>query len=127
VTRTSSRSSAIAASASVPSCVSMNPCSSARSASVGSSGGPVGPALLHRRAGALERAVGRRHAGVEQRRGLGGRPAEHVAQERLLHEILGLLEGAEHPVAVHVQLPPVALHQHAEGRLVAELVGIHVG
>jgi len=35
-------------------------------------------------------------------------------QERLLHEILGFLEGAEHPVAVHVQLPPVALHERGE-------------
>ena len=31
------------------------------------------------------------------------------AQERLLQRVLGLLEGAEHPVAVHVQLAPVAL------------------
>jgi hypothetical protein len=30
-------------------------------------------------------------------------------QERLLHELLGLLEGAEHPVAVQMQLAPVPL------------------
>jgi hypothetical protein len=41
------------------------------------------------------------------------------AQERLLHRVLGLLEGPEHPVAVHVQLAPVALHQRRERRLVA--------
>ena len=36
------------------------------------------------------------------------------AQERLLHEVLGLLEGAEHPVAVDVQLAAVALGQRGE-------------
>jgi hypothetical protein len=36
------------------------------------------------------------------------------AQEGLLHEILRLVEGAEHPVAAHVQLPPVALDELGE-------------
>ena len=35
------------------------------------------------------------------------------AQERLLQRVLGLLEGPEHPVAVHVQLAPVALERPA--------------
>lgn len=39
-------------------------------------------------------------------------------QERLLHGVLGVLERPEHPVAVHVQLPPVPLRQPRERRLV---------
>ena len=38
------------------------------------------------------------------------------AQERLLREVLGLVERAEHPVAVDLQLAAVALGQGAEGR-----------
>ena len=45
------------------------------------------------------------------------------AQEGLLHEVLGLLERAEHAVAVHVQLAAVALHEGGEGGLVAGLGG----
>jgi hypothetical protein len=37
------------------------------------------------------------------------------AQERLLHEVLGLLQGARHPVAVDVQLAGVAAHLRLEG------------
>jgi hypothetical protein len=40
-------------------------------------------------------------------------------QERLLHQVLRLLERAEHPVAVHPQLPPVALDKLGERRLIA--------
>jgi len=36
------------------------------------------------------------------------------AQKGLLHEILGLLEGAEHPVAVDVDLVPVAFGKLGE-------------
>jgi hypothetical protein len=36
------------------------------------------------------------------------------AQERLLHQVLGVLDRAEHPVAVHPQLAPVRLHQLGE-------------
>ena len=54
-------------------------------------------------------------------------------QEGLLHEVLGLVERAEHAVAVHVQLAPVALHESGEGGLVAglgggdERIGLDVG
>ena len=40
------------------------------------------------------------------------------AQERLLHEVLGLVEGAEHPVAVHPKLPLMALDEGRERHLV---------
>ena len=36
-------------------------------------------------------------------------PAPPRAQQRLLHQVLGLVEGPEHPVAVDVQLAPVLL------------------
>jgi hypothetical protein len=36
------------------------------------------------------------------------------AQQRLLDEVLGLLEGAEHPVAVDVQLAAMALGARGE-------------
>ena len=35
-------------------------------------------------------------------------------QQRVLHGVLGVLQGAEHPVAVHLQLPPVRLGQLTE-------------
>jgi hypothetical protein len=47
------------------------------------------------------------------------RPPTPRAQERLLHEILGVLQRAEHPVAVHPELATMALDQRAEGGLVA--------
>jgi hypothetical protein len=40
-------------------------------------------------------------------------------QERFLYQVFGLLERADHPVAVHLQLPPILLDQLAEGRLVS--------
>jgi len=46
------------------------------------------------------------------------------AQERLLYQILGIVEGAEHAVTMHMQLPPVALSQRREGSLLA---GSHGG
>jgi hypothetical protein len=39
-------------------------------------------------------------------------------QHGLLHQVLGVLEGADHPVAVHLQLPPVPLGQRGERGLV---------
>jgi len=41
-------------------------------------------------------------------------------QQRVLHGVLGVLDGAEHPVAVHQQLPPVRLGQLAERVTVAD-------
>ena len=54
------------------------------------------------------------------------RPAgERVAiapgpQHRLLHQVLGLVEGAQHPVAVRAQLPPVLLGLLGERGLVGD-------
>jgi hypothetical protein len=39
-------------------------------------------------------------------------------QQRLLHQVLGVLEGAEHAVAVQMELAPVALGQRGKARLV---------
>src|SRR5215211_2291383 len=44
------------------------------------------------------------------------------AQERLLDEVLGLVERAEHPVAVNARLGAMALGQLRERRLVGQLV-----
>nr|BFE69445.1 hypothetical protein GCM10020092_027460 [Actinoplanes digitatis] len=55
--------------------------------------------------------------GPERRPALEGLPPPPGAQERLLHGVLGVLERPQHPVAVHVQLPPVPLHQSRERRL----------
>ena len=52
--------------------------------------------------------------------GVEPRPPAPRAQERLLDEVLRLVERAEHPVAVDVQLAPVALGEAAERRLVGE-------
>jgi hypothetical protein len=40
------------------------------------------------------------------------------SEQRLLDEVLGVLEGAEHPVAVDLEFPPVALGHLPEGGLV---------
>ena len=56
--------------------------------------------------------------GPERRPPLEGLPPPPGTQERLLHGVLGVLERPEHPVAVHVQLPPVPLRQPRERRLV---------
>jgi hypothetical protein len=62
---------------------------------------------------AVEAEVGRDpvEPGPERHRALEGegRPAAPGAQERLLNEILSVVEGAEHPVAMHPQLPTVLL------------------
>ena len=49
-------------------------------------------------------------------RGASLEPAEALpgGQQRVLQGVLGVLEGAEHPVAVHLQLPAVRLGQLAE-------------
>jgi hypothetical protein len=36
------------------------------------------------------------------------------SQQRVLEGVLGILEGSEHPVAVHLQFPPVRLGQLGE-------------
>src|SRR5262249_39926615 len=41
------------------------------------------------------------------------------AEERLLHDVLGIAERAEHPIRVQVQLAPVACGDRGECRLVA--------
>src|SRR6185437_6419711 len=43
------------------------------------------------------------------------------ASERLLHEVFGVLERADHAVAVRLKLAPVAFEERREGRL----VGVH--
>ena len=58
------------------------------------------------------------------------RPCEGLApppgaQERLLDQVLGLLERAQHPVAVELQLAPVAGGERLEGGPVVELDGGH--
>ena len=44
--------------------------------------------------------------------------ARQRAQQRVLQGVLGVLHGAEHPVAVGVQLAAMRFHQLAEGTLV---------
>ena len=46
-------------------------------------------------------------------------------QQRLLHRVLSVLERPEHPVAVHVQLPPVPLGQPRELQLVDLAQTVH--
>jgi hypothetical protein len=45
------------------------------------------------------------------------------AQERLLHDVLGVVRRAEHPVAVDLERAAVRLHERAERPLVAGLGG----
>ena len=52
-----------------------------------------------------------------------GGPVAPGAQERLLNQIFGILEGGEHPVAVDLQLRTVALRELGEGRVIAGLDG----
>jgi hypothetical protein len=70
--------------------------------------------------------------GVGQPGGGGGAEAGPVApraQEGLLHKILGVLDRAEHPIAVKLQLPVMALNQRGERRLLERrrqlLGGVH--
>src|SRR6185503_3593683 len=54
-------------------------------------------------------------------------PPAPRTQERLLDQVLRFLEGAEHAVAVDVQLAPVALDLLAEGRLVERGIAVRGG
>ncbi len=63
--------------------------------------------------------------GAQRRAPRVGRARAPRAQERLLREVLGLLEGAEHPVAVQLQLAPVALDERREAGLVGQLESGH--
>ena len=56
--------------------------------------------------------------GPQRRAALEAGPGAPRLGERLLHEVLGVLEVAEHAVAVHPQLAPVRLDQRRELRLV---------
>ena len=62
--------------------------------------------------------------GPEQRAAIEAVAGAPGPKERLLHGILGLVERGEHPVAVDVQLAPMALDERREGPLVAK--GPHV-
>jgi len=53
------------------------------------------------------------HALSEERPANVARP-RHARRKRLLDEVLAVVEGAEHPVAVHVELPVMALKQFGE-------------
>jgi hypothetical protein len=58
--------------------------------------------------------------------GAEARPVAPRAQEGRLHKILGVLDRAEHPIAVKLQLPVMALNQRGERRLLerrAQLLG----
>ena len=59
--------------------------------------------------------------GPERRAPGVGLAAPPGPQEGLLHHVLGVGEGAEHPVAVHLQLASMSLHQRAERGLVTAL------
>jgi hypothetical protein len=45
-------------------------------------------------------------------------------QQRLLRRILGVVEGAQHPVAVHVQLADMGRHEQPEARLITSERGL---
>ena len=53
--------------------------------------------------------------GPEQRAALEARAAPPGAQHRFLHHVLGFVEGPEHPIAVHMELPPVWFRDGREG------------
>ena len=65
--------------------------------------------------------------GPEQRAALERVPPAPGPQVHLLHRVLGLLVGGEHPVAVHVQLAPMPLRDGGEGLFVARHRGGDVG
>src|SRR5262249_37404751 len=56
----------------------------------------------------------------ERGRAADGPPPPPCAQERLLDEVLAVVEGAEHPVAVHVELPAMALKQFGERGVIGD-------
>src|SRR5205807_7607103 len=61
--------------------------------------------------------------GAEGGPALVARPVAPGAQERLLNQIFGILEGGEHPVAVDLQLRTVALSELGDGQVIAGLKG----
>jgi hypothetical protein len=77
---------------------------------------PAGPSVE-----GVEAGVGRDpvQPGADRRATLEAMQVPPGAQERLLHQILRLVERAQHPVAVHPQLAPIALHERGERGVVA--------
>ena len=73
------------------------------------------------RAARVEAPVGGDPVEPGAQRGASLEPAEALpgGQQRVLQGVLGVLERSEHPVAVHLQLPPVRLGQLAERVAVA--------
>jgi len=63
--------------------------------------------------------------GPERRAALEATEVLPRAQKRLLHQILRLVERAQHPVAVHPQLPAMTLDEHRERALIARPCGGH--
>jgi hypothetical protein len=59
--------------------------------------------------------------GPNERAAVESGPAAPRAHERLLHQVLGLLERAEHAVAMHEKLPSIAFDERGKRRLVSEL------
>ncbi len=46
-------------------------------------------------------------------------------QQCLLHEVFGVVERAQHPIAMHEQFTPIRSHQGIESRPIARLSGEH--
>ena len=150
----SSRMSSAATDQSPLSWVAMKPCRSRCSSSLSStrSSGVLRQPVLQRRPRALQRAVGRLHRQVEDLRGLGRRPLEHVAQhehralarrqeldhghvrqlDRLARDddrvrlLLGRRDLVEQPVRVGLQPRDLALRRRAP-LLRPQRVQAHVG
>ena len=59
--------------------------------------------------------------GAHRGAGLEGREALPGGQQRLLQRVLGVLDRAEQPVAMHLDLAPVRIHQLCEGDVVARM------
>jgi hypothetical protein len=52
--------------------------------------------------------------GAKRRAFLEATEALPYGQQRVLERVLGVLEGSEHPVAVHLQLPPIRVGESTE-------------
>ena len=107
-------------------------CSQGRSAggegtTVGSAAGTTSGGITRRDRGTkhVEACVGRDPVEPRPEReapaGTEALAAPPSAQERLLDEVLGVLERAEHPVAVHLQLTAVALDERGERGLLTRV------
>ena len=90
-------------------------------------GGSLGRAEI-RRDDAARPALERAQTGVrgdsiepgpEQRSSFEPRTRTPGTKQRLLDDVLGVLDRSQHSIAVDLQLPPVAFGQRREGRLVA--------